>query len=295
MTRIAAILMTPAIVLAAPESLAADPTMAECIRANEASISLRGNDHLREAREQLLVCAARACPGEIRTQCERLLVEVNASIPTIVFEAKDAAGSDLSAVRVSMDGKPLTDRLEGKAIAIDPGNHSFHFESPGLPPVDGSFVLHQGEKERHERIAFPPPAATAGAPEPPATPRTTTPVAPVARETPTSSSSALKTVGLVTAGAGLVGIGIGTVFGLMAISDKSSANCDSNGYCDPGHLHDARNHGDASTAGFVAGGVLLAAGVALVVFAPSGSKTSLQVAPSVGWGSAGAMVAGTFR
>jgi hypothetical protein len=293
MTRVAAILTTPAIVLLASGSLAADPTMAECIRANEAAISLRGNDHLREAREQLLVCAARTCPGEIRAQCERLLVEVNASIPTIVFEAKDAAGGDLSAVRVSIDGKPLTDRLEGAAIPIDPGNHSFHFESPGLPPIDKSFVLHQGEKGRRERIAFPPPSAAAGAQETPATPRT--PDAPGARETPSGSSSALKTVGLVTGGAGLVGIGIGAVFGLMASSDKNSANCDSNGYCDPGRLHDARNHADASTAGFVAGGVLLAAGVALAVFAPSGSGARVQVAPAVADRSAGVVVSGVFR
>jgi hypothetical protein len=294
MIRIAAILMTPAIVLVAPASLAGDPTVADCIRANEMSISLRSNDHLREAREQLLVCAARSCPCEIRAQCERHLVDVNASIPSIVFEAKSAAGSDLSAVRVSMDGRPLVDRLEGTAIAIDPGSHSFHFESAGLPPLDKSFVLHQGEKERRERIVFASPAAVAGPQEPPATSRPEAPVAPAVRETPPSSWSSLKTVGLVTAGVGVVGIGIGAVFGLMATSDKSNAKCDSNGYCDSGPLHDARNHADASTAGFVAGGVLLATGVALVLVAPSGSKASLQVAPAVAGRSAGVVVGGAF-
>jgi hypothetical protein len=295
MIRIAATWMTLAIVLVAPASLAGDPTVAECIRANEMSISLRGNDRLREAREQLLVCAARSCPGEIRAQCERHLVEVNASIPTIVFEAKNAAGNDLSAVKVSMDGRPLADRLEGTPIALDPGSHSFHFESPGLPPVDKSFVLHQGEKERRERIAFVSPAVAAGGQEPPTISRTETPVAPGPRETPSSSWSALKTVGLVTAGAGIVGIGIGTVFGLVATSDKSSAHCDSNGYCDAGPLHEARNHADASTAGLVAGGVLLAAGVTLVLVAPSGSKSSVQVAPVVGDRTGGLVFRGVFR
>jgi hypothetical protein len=267
--------------------------MAECIRANEMSINLRGNDHLREAREQLLVCAARACPGEIRAQCERHLVEVNASIPTIVFEAKDAAGNDLSAVRVSMDGKPLTDRLEGAAIPIDPGKHSFRFESPGLPPIDKSFVLHQGEKDRRERVAFAAPAG--GLVEQPGTPRTETVVAPVTRQTPSSSWSALKTAGLVTGGAGLVAIGVGTVFGLLAVSDKSNASCDASGYCTSGPLHDARNHADASTAGFVAGGVLLVTGVALVVFAPNASKASVQIAPAVAERSVGVAVRGVFR
>jgi hypothetical protein len=58
--------MTSAMVLVAPASRAGDPTMADCIRANEMSISLRGSEHLREAHEQLLVCAARTCPDEVR-------------------------------------------------------------------------------------------------------------------------------------------------------------------------------------------------------------------------------------
>jgi hypothetical protein len=296
MTRTAVtVSIIPALVLVAPASRAGDPTMADCIRANEASISLRQSDQLREAREQLLVCAARTCPGQVRAECERHLVEVNASMPTIVFEAKDAAGNDLSAVRVSMDGKPLADRLEGAAIPIDPGAHSFHFESAGLPPVDRSFVLHQGEKERRERIAFAAPAAAAGLVAQPVRSSTEAVVAPVAPETPSSAWSPLKTAGLVTAGAGIVGIGIGTVYGLMATSDKSKASCDANGYCDPASLSDARSHATVSTVGFVAGGVLLAAGVALVLFAPSGSEASLHVAPAVAERGGGVVVGGVFR
>jgi hypothetical protein len=296
MTRLAATLMTSAIVLVAPASRASEPTLADCIRANEASIGLRDSEHLREAREQLLVCAARTCPDEVRTQCERHLVEVNASIPTIVFEAKDAAGNDLSAVRVSMDGKPLADQLEGTAIPMDPGNHSFHFESVGVPPIDKSFVLHQGEKERRERIAFAAPAGAAAARpvEQPATPSTDRVVAP-AQAPPSSSWSPLKTVGLIAGSAGVMGIGIGVVFGLMASSDKSRANCDANGYCDSGPLRDARSHANVSTAGFVAGGILLATGVALVLFAPSGSRASLQVAPAIAKGGSVVVIGGVFR
>jgi hypothetical protein len=272
MNRLAVTGMIPAIVLVAPASRAGDPTWADCIQANEESIRLQRGDQLREARERLLVCAARTCPGEVRAQCEQHLVDVNASIPTIVFEAKDVAGNDLSAVRVSMDGKPLADRLEGAAISIDPGSHSFHFESHGLPPVDKSFVLHQGEKERREPIAFGAPVPTQSA----------------------SSWSPLRTVGLVTAGAGIVGLGIGSVFGAMAISDKGNARCDANGTCASGSLNNAYNHATASTVGFVAGGVLLATGVGVVLFAPSGSKASVEVAPAVSERNCGVVFGGAF-
>jgi hypothetical protein len=113
-------LVASAITLVALPSHAADPTMADCLTASETSIKLRGGHHLRDARQQLLVCAALTCPAEVRSECERRVVAVNAAIPTLVFEAKDAAGNDLSAVTVTMDAKPLVDRLEGTAISLDP-------------------------------------------------------------------------------------------------------------------------------------------------------------------------------
>jgi hypothetical protein len=285
--------------LVAPPSRAADPTMADCLSASESSIKLRKDHHLRDARQQLLVCAALTCPVEVRSECERRVVAVNASIPTLVFEAKDAAGNDLSAVTVTMDGLPLADRLEGTAISLDPGMHSFHFESVGHVSVDKSFVLHEGEKDRRERIVF---VATAGGSVATAARTDVQPTpkgdgtSPAAADRGTSSISwgPLKTVGVVAGGVGIVGLGIGTAFGLIAASDKSKANCDSNGYCSAGSLSDAHSHANVSTAGFVAGGVLLAAGVALVIFGPRGAAGSVQVAPAVAAGSGGVIVGGSF-
>jgi len=72
---------------------AADPTTADCLNASESSIKLRSDHKLRAAREQLLVCSLAACPTDVRAECARRVEIVNASIPTIVFEAKDAAVS----------------------------------------------------------------------------------------------------------------------------------------------------------------------------------------------------------
>jgi hypothetical protein len=303
MTRLAAIpLIASAVSLFAPTSRAADPTMADCLGASETSIKLRSAHHLRESRQQLLECAALTCPLEVRSECERRLVGVNAAIPTLVFEAKDAAGNDLSAVSVSMDGKPLADRLEGTAISLDPGSHSFHFEAVGHGMVDKSFVLHEGEKDRRERIVFGAVAApgvtgvASRAQDQAVPPKAADGSSPASADRGTTSSSwgPLKTVGVVAGGVGLVGIGIGAAFGLLAASDKNNANCDANGYCTPGPLSDARSHATVSTVGFIAGGVLLAAGIGLVISGPRERAGSVQVGPTVGAGSGGLVVGGSF-
>src|SRR5580693_3270550 len=85
---------------------AADPTTADCLNASESAIRLRSDHKLRAAREQLLVCSLAACPTDIRAECARRVEIVNGSIPTIVFETKDAAGNDLANVKVTLDGAP---------------------------------------------------------------------------------------------------------------------------------------------------------------------------------------------
>src|SRR5882724_84046 len=115
----------------AQRARAADPTTADCIAANDGSISSRNDHNLRAARAQLLVCAASACPADVRTECTRRVAEVNAAMPTVVFAAKDQTGKDLAAVKVTMDGEPLADRLDGTALSVDPGEHSFVFDAEG--------------------------------------------------------------------------------------------------------------------------------------------------------------------
>jgi hypothetical protein len=86
------------LLLAAPRfAEAADPTTADCLSASESSLSLRNQHKLREARAALLICSAASCPGDVRAECTRRVSEVNAAIPTIVFEAKDSSGGTISA------------------------------------------------------------------------------------------------------------------------------------------------------------------------------------------------------
>ena len=281
--------------LAAPTARANDPTLADCITANESAIKLRADHRLREARAQLLVCAALTCPAEVRAECERRVGAVNAAIPTIVFQAKDAAGNDMSAVTVTMDGKPLAERLEGTAISLDPGEHTFHFEAPGQPPIDKTFVLLEGAKDRQERIVFAPtaaPSSTANVAS--ATTSAATPAAGRGGEhAPSSGGSPLRTWGFAALGAGAAGLAAGAIFGGLAIASKNSADCDGNHYCSAGALSDARTQATVSTVAFVAGGVLLAGGITMVLLAPP-SGPRVEAAAAVGESGGGVVIGGRF-
>jgi hypothetical protein len=152
----------------APAPPPVEVTKDQCVDADTKAQSLRRDGKLRAAREQLSVCINPGCPGIVRDDCTQRLDELERVQPTIVFDAKDGAGNDLVDVRVTMDGKPLAGKLDGAALLVDPGAHSFSFEVVGLPAVTRSFVLKEGEKSRRERIAMPTARSPSGATSAPA-------------------------------------------------------------------------------------------------------------------------------
>jgi hypothetical protein len=305
---------------------AADPTMSECLAANEGAIKLRGEHKLRQARDEALVCSAPSCPGEVRDVCQLRVKDLNAAIPSIVFLAKDGAGHDLVAVRVFMDGEPIGDRLDGAAISVDPGQHVFTFEADGLPPVTQSFVVGEGQKDRREGITV----GSAAASEPPptsvptATPTVATlgptanPVA-IAAEPPGGGPTTVasppgtgqRIAGVAVGALGIVGLGLGGVFGSLAASKWSNAKAACNGEpasCTTSPISigfqdeaSAKTMATISTASFIAGGVLAASGIVVFLTAPKSSSSDvprsargIELTPTGGPGAAGMMMIGSF-
>jgi hypothetical protein len=248
-------LVAASVVSSGGSASAADPTTADCLAASDASLK-SGNEHkLRTERAQLLVCAATSCPADIRKECVRRVDDVNAAIPTIIFEAKDGSGKDLSAVKVTMDGELLAERLEGTALSIDPGEHTFVFETAGQPPLSKQFVIRESQKERRESIVIGPVVASdVGG----------------ASDKGAEGASGLGTqriLAIVAGGVGVVGLGLGGVFGVMAMSKKSDAKNMCPDQCanqsGVNAWSDAKSAGNISTIAFIAGGVALAGGAAL--------------------------------
>jgi hypothetical protein len=132
----------------------------------------------------------------------------------------------------------------------------------------------------------------------PATPRpesSASPGLPPDAETPHHALGVWRTTGLIAAGVGAVGLGVGAGFGLDAISKKSAADgsgCSSN-ECSPGAASTrdaARNSANMATVFFTAGGVIAAAGLGLWLFGPSGSSQAVVATVAPG----GFVVAGSW-
>jgi hypothetical protein len=268
-----------AVVATAGPAWASDPTTADCLSATEGSLTLRNQHKLRDARAQLLICSAATCPADIREECVRRVAEVNAAMPTIVFEVKDAAGNDLTGVRVDMDGSMLAEHLEGTALSIDPGEHNFTFTHAADPAVQKVFVIREGEKDRRERVVV---GAAAVAVVPAPAPPVVTPVPGKPDPAPPSSWTGRRIGGLVLAAVGVAGLGIGAGYGLAAMSrhDDAQKACP-RATCPDQHGVDlwssAHTAGTISTVAFIAGGVALAGGAVLWLTGKS-ETTTPQVA-----------------
>jgi hypothetical protein len=265
---------------------AANPTTKECLAASDASMQ---TSTPRAERAQLVVCASRACPTDIRQECAARLGEVTAKIPTILFTVLDASGQDLKAVKITMDSELLTARLDGKALAVDPGEHMFTFDAAGQPKVTKTFTLREGEKDRPEVVRLV--AAEMPAPPPPVAAQVSRPALPSTPAPPSPPKATLgpqKIVALVAGGVGLVGLVVGGSFGVAAISKKSAAQSACPGVvCTTEQGVDAwrsaHGAGNVSNVGFILGGVGVAGALALWFTAPSSSSLrSTQLALGVG-------------
>jgi hypothetical protein len=135
---------------------------------------------------------------DIQDECAHRVADVNAAVPTIVFELKDANGNDLRSVDITMDGKPIANRLEGTAISLDPGEHSFTFSAPGYLPFEKTFVLVESVKDRRERIVL----AAGSAPPAPAVPPLSPPASTPEAAPPVASGSTRRLWSWVTIGLG---------------------------------------------------------------------------------------------
>jgi len=279
---------------------AANPTTAECLSAADSSLQLRGEHKLRAARAQVLICASPSCPAAIQTVCLGRVDQINAALPTVVFEPKDPSGNDLPNVRASMDGQPLSDRLDGSALTVDPGEHKFAFVAPDNTAVEKTIIIHEGEKERRERVVF---GSQAG---PPTAAVTTAPplaVSPLEAGPPQDPGAGRRTLGLVIGGVGVAGIAVGSVFGLLASSSASSSKNARCPNCTPAQYtqatsdyNSASDQATISTVAFVAGGAALAAGAILFFTAPKATTTGIrwQLAPTAFRAGAGLTLGGAL-
>lgn len=160
-----------AIGLFATPSYGQAPKKLQCIAASEEGQDLQKAGKLREAESRFATCSAPSCPSVVRDDCVARLAELRQRMASIRFDVTDGSGNNVVAgVKITLDGKPLADYVDGSSIAVDPGKHRFTFERPGVEPVTKEVSLSDGEKDRREAVML-------GVPEPKAAPRRPSPEA----------------------------------------------------------------------------------------------------------------------
>ena len=279
----------------------ADVTKAQCIDANGKGQELRRDGKLSGAREQFRQCADASCPAMVRDDCTKRLDDLESAQPTIIFEAKDGAGNYLSAVKITVDGLPLAERLAGTPLSVDPGEHTFTFETAGQTAVTKKLMIQQAQKDRQETVTFGAATTVTTVPSPSSGPQTTAAALPSSAPTQpvTEEGHGLgtqKILAIVAGGIGVVGLGLGTAFGAMALSKKSDAQGACPGSQCPTHdgvskWSDATSTGNVSTIGLIVGGVGVA-GAAVLWF--TASSPSSETSTHVGIGPGVLEVKGTW-
>jgi hypothetical protein len=218
----------------------------------------------------------RAIQEQAQADAARELERLVPRIPTLLITVAAPPGSELS---VSLDGKPLPLALLGEPRPVNPGTHQLVVSRPGVQQKRG-LSLSEGQRE-HVTFSFGPatgdsPAVGDAAARPGGS---GAPAAPSAAEEK-HGPPALAVAAFVGAG---LGVGVGAVSGVLALNQRqdleNNPNCRGD-ECLPAaqaEVDSFRTLRTTSSIGFIAGGVLAATGVVLVLTAsPSRSSRSTR-------------------
>lgn len=263
-----------AIVLAlllAPISVAHADEKTDCTNAHFEGQRLRGAGQLRKARDRFLTCAKTTCPGAVQVECVQFLSELDVVQPSIVVDARDESGEPILDVRVSVDGEPIADRLNGLALNVDPGEHMLRFTLKDGKVKEQRVVMLERDRARRVSVRFGP-----GSENPPASSDSASGAAPrqdVASRDDGGVPASFWVLGAF-GGAALV---TGGVFGSVALAKRSHLGdtCGSTRTCDAGEVSTMHTYAlvaDISLA--VGAGAVLATTALFLTRKHSDSKTA---------------------
>lgn len=219
------------------------------------------------------------------------------------------AADKISGLSVELDGARLSSAALGVPAPVDPGTHQIAASAPGHHAWSKSVkVAKNGDNVTVKVPELTPTASSAASAKPAssASAATSGSPQPVEGEQPSSGKRTRRIAAYVVGGVGVVGVGLGTFFGLKAFSDwhTRNTNCPG-GRCNQAAVaaHDsAHSAAIASDISFGVGIAALGAGVVLWLTSRGGSEEQppgsasarVHVAPLAGPGVGGVNVEGQF-
>lgn len=246
-----------------------------CFDAFEKTQGARRDGRLIEAKDAAIICSADACPRTLSRDCVKWVGELQALIPGLVFDVRLADGSNLTEVLVTMDGKPLLERVDGKAVPVDPGEHTLVFTSREFPPVTTKIVALEGDRARKVQVVL-------KKPEQPVSSTLDTPMLKMGRPVPIAT--------WVFAGLGVALFSAAGLTGLVGLNGRARLetcrpNCTATEVVTVGRTL-------AFADGLLIGGAVAAAASAVIFFTRPEVPVGLALVPTVGGGSVS--VSGAF-
>lgn len=218
-----------------------------------------------------------------RTEADRL--QARAGKIRLGVAPADAA---LEGLTVTLDGTPVEAAALSAPIPSDAGKHTIRAQAKGRAPFVQEVAAVDGA-EITVSITLAPATSSPGSGD----------ASPGKNE---GGISPLFVTGLAAGGAGLIALGVGTAMGGIAASKNDESfnlGCVKGSGCPAGPATDARRAAyDAatlSTALFIGGGVLAAAGVAVVIAVPSRSAKPAVTGVAFRIGPTGIVFEGAFQ
>jgi hypothetical protein len=232
--------------------------------------------------------AKRSGEGARADEAARRMALLEPRLSTVLLQAPPGGLPAGSSIR--LDGQAVDAAALGTAIPVDAGSHTV--EVAGAAGGSWSTTVEVAAEPKTVPVPLQAPVAPAD-----------TGVAPQSAWGPQRIS------GVVIGSAGVASVVVGAVLGVVAILQNKASNAEGNCLTNnpvlcPPHGYDLRvsagNMADASTATFIAGGVLLVGGGALFFTAPSSSPRStagfhgVAVWPTVGAHTSGIALGGRW-
>ncbi|MBS2018744.1 MAG: hypothetical protein JST00_38105 [Deltaproteobacteria bacterium] len=228
--------------------------------------------------------AARAAGQTDRERMAKQRAEaLEPELPRVVISVGPSPAPGLE---IKRDGVVVAQSTWALPMPVDPGEHTFVASAAGKRPWTSTVQFTKAQK-----VDLAVPALEDEV--------TAAPVSPPV-EGGSAGWSTQRWIGLGVAGAGVIALGVGAVFGARASSIWSDveARCPDNRCTDPtapSDVEDARSAGNVSSALIIGGAALVAGGAVLWLTAPSRDRLrGIRVTPSVDRSSAFISVGGAL-
>lgn len=209
------------------------------------------------------------------------------------------AAANAAGLAVTRDGEPVYSGAWGVGLPVDPGEHEIAAHASGRKSWSMKVTV-VGEGASGS-VTVPVLEPESGSWELPA-PTGSAASAPAALATSAGGMTTMRTLGLVSGGVGVVGVGVGIVFAVLGSAANSSqqTDCPSPTNC-PNHAQAISDRSTFTTdtaveiTGFAVGGLLLATGVVLFVAGGTkDTKTGFFLSPAIAPGELGLTLHGGF-